>query len=167
MTMTTTALVPRVDHLPVPVDSLDSYIQAVNRVPMLSGEEERELAQRLRLHDDLAAAQRLIVAHLRFVVHVARSYVGYGLPLGERGRVEFAPDHAARAGRNRRDDRGECDSRDVEVDEGRVGGGTAWTHRPAGPPPPSRTFRQRGFEFGPKLGRVAAGEPIGFEGDAA
>ena len=83
MTMTTTALVPRVDHLPVPVDSLDSYIQAVNRVPMLSGEEERELAQRLRLHDDLAAAQRLIVAHLRFVVHVARSYVGYGLPLGD------------------------------------------------------------------------------------
>ncbi|MBL8245235.1 MAG: RNA polymerase sigma factor RpoH, partial [Rhodanobacteraceae bacterium] len=57
--------------------------QAVNRVPMLSGEEEQELAQRLRLHDDLAAAQRLIVAHLRFVVHVARSYVGYGLPLGD------------------------------------------------------------------------------------
>jgi RNA polymerase sigma-32 factor len=83
MTMTTTALVPRVDHLPVPVDSLDSYIQAVNRVPMLSGEEEQELAQRLRLHNDLEAAQRLIVAHLRFVVHVARSYVGYGLPLGD------------------------------------------------------------------------------------
>jgi RNA polymerase sigma-32 factor len=72
-----------VDHLPVPVDSLDSYIQAVNRVPMLSGEEEQELAQRLRLHNDLEAAQRLIVAHLRFVVHVARSYVGYGLPLGD------------------------------------------------------------------------------------
>ena len=83
MTMTTTALVPRLQHLPVPVDSLESYIQAVNQVPMLSTEEEQELAQRLRLHNDLEAAQRLIVAHLRFVVHVARSYIGYGLPLGD------------------------------------------------------------------------------------
>ena len=83
MTMTTTALVPRLQHLPVPVDSLESYIQAVNQVPMLSTEEEQELAQRLRLHNDLEAAQRLIVAHLRFVVHVARSYICYGLPLGD------------------------------------------------------------------------------------
>ncbi len=83
MTMTTTALVPRLQHLPVPVDSLESYIQAVNQVPMLSAEEEQELAQRLRLHNDLEAAQRLIVAHLRFVVHVARGYIGYGLPLGD------------------------------------------------------------------------------------
>jgi len=81
MTMTTTALVPRMEHLPVPVGSLDGYIQAVNQVPMLSAEEEQELAQRLRLHNDLEAARRLIVAHLRFVVHVARSYIGYGLPL--------------------------------------------------------------------------------------
>jgi RNA polymerase sigma-32 factor len=70
-------------NLPVPVDSLDSYIQAVNRMPMLSVEEEQELAQRLRLRDDLDAAQRLIMAHLRFVVHIARGYVGYGLPLGD------------------------------------------------------------------------------------
>jgi RNA polymerase sigma-32 factor len=82
MTMTT-ALVPRLQHLPVPVDSLDSYIQAVNQVPMLSTEEEQDLARRLRLQDDLAAAQRLIVAHLRFVVHIARGYIGYGLPLGD------------------------------------------------------------------------------------
>ncbi|MDS4042208.1 MAG: RNA polymerase sigma factor RpoH [Candidatus Competibacter sp.] len=81
--MTTTALVPRIQNLPVPVDSVDSYIQAVNRVPMLSTEEEQELVQRLRLRNDLEAAQRLIVAHLRFVVHVARGYIGYGLPLAD------------------------------------------------------------------------------------
>jgi RNA polymerase sigma-32 factor len=83
MAMTTNALVLRLQNLPVPVDSLDSYIQAVNRMPMLSVEEEQELAQRLRLRDDLDAAQRLIMAHLRFVVHIARGYVGYGLPLGD------------------------------------------------------------------------------------
>lgn len=82
MTMTT-ALVPHLQHLPAPVDSLESYIQAVNQVPVLSAEEEQNLARRLRMHNDLAAAQRLIVAHLRFVVHVARGYVGYGLPLGD------------------------------------------------------------------------------------
>ena len=83
MAMTTNALVLRLQNLPVPVDSLDSYIQAVNRMPMLSVEEEQELAQRLRLRNDLDAAQRLIMAHLRFVVHIARGYVGYGLPLGD------------------------------------------------------------------------------------
>ncbi len=79
----TTALVPRLHNFLVPIDSLDNYIQAVNQVPMLSTEEEQELAQRLRLHNDLEAAQRLIVAHLRFVVHIARGYTGYGLPLGD------------------------------------------------------------------------------------
>ncbi len=83
MTMNTTALVLRMQNLPIPVDSLDSYIQAVNRMPMLSVEEEQELAQRLRLRNDLDAAQRLIMAHLRFVVHIARGYIGYGLPLGD------------------------------------------------------------------------------------
>jgi len=83
MTMTTTALVPRIESLPAPVGNLESYIQAVNRTPMLSTEEEQELAQRLRLRNDLAAAQRLIVAHLRFVVHIARGYLGYGLPLAD------------------------------------------------------------------------------------
>jgi len=83
MTMTTTALVPRIENLPALVGSLDSYIQTVNRMPMLSTEEEQELAQRLRLQNDLEAAQRLIVAHLRFVVHIARGYLGYGLPLAD------------------------------------------------------------------------------------
>ncbi len=81
--MTTTALVPRLDHLPMPVDSLESYIQAVSRAPMLSAEEEQELAQQLQRRNDLEAAQRLIMAHLRFVVHVARGYLGYGLPLAD------------------------------------------------------------------------------------
>ncbi len=81
--MTTTALVPRMQNLPVPVDSLESYIQAVSQVPMLSAEEEQDLAQRLQLRNDLEAAQHLIVAHLRFVVHIARGYLGYGLPLGD------------------------------------------------------------------------------------
>ncbi len=81
--MTTTALVPRIENLPTLVGSLDSYIQAVQRMPMLNAEEEQELAQRLRLRNDLDAAQRLIVAHLRFVVHIARGYLGYGLPLAD------------------------------------------------------------------------------------
>ena len=81
--MATTALVPRMQNLPVPVDSLESYIQAVSQVPMLSADEEQNLAQRLQLRNDLEAAQRLIVAHLRFVVHIARGYLGYGLPLGD------------------------------------------------------------------------------------
>ena len=81
--MTTTALVPRIDHLPISVDSLESYIQAVSRAPMLSVEEEQELAQRLQSRHDLQAAQRLIMTHLRFVVHVARGYIGYGLPLAD------------------------------------------------------------------------------------
>ncbi len=82
MTMTN-ALVPRMHNLPMPVDSVESYIRAVNRIPVLSAEEEQGLAQRLQLRDDLEAAQRLIVAHLRFVVHIARGYMGYGLPLGD------------------------------------------------------------------------------------
>ena len=83
MTMTTTALVPRIQSLPVPFDSLEGYIQTVSQMPMLSAEEEQELAYRLRSQNDLAAAQRLIMAHLRFVAHIARGYIGYGLPLGD------------------------------------------------------------------------------------
>ncbi|MCP5159084.1 MAG: RNA polymerase sigma factor RpoH [Gammaproteobacteria bacterium] len=81
--MTTTALVLRMQNLPVPIDSLEGYIQAVNQMSMLSTEEEQELARRLQLRNDLEAAQRLIVAHLRFVVHIARGYIGYGLPLAD------------------------------------------------------------------------------------
>ena len=79
----TTALIPRMQSLPIPFGSLEGYIQAVSQMPMLSAEEEQELAYRLQADNDLAAAQRLIMAHLRFVAHIARGYNGYGLPLGD------------------------------------------------------------------------------------
>ena len=60
--------------------NLDAYISAVNRLPMLSQEEEVSLATRLREKNDLAAAQELILSHLRLVVSIARGYLGYGLP---------------------------------------------------------------------------------------
>jgi RNA polymerase sigma-32 factor len=60
--------------------NIDAYIAAVNRLPMLSQEEEVTLARRLRDHNDLAAAQKLILSHLRLVVSIARGYLGYGLP---------------------------------------------------------------------------------------
>ncbi len=66
-----------------PIGSLDHYIQAVRAVPVLSKEEEFDLATRLHEDNDLDAAQRLILSHLRFVVHIARGYTGYGLPLGD------------------------------------------------------------------------------------
>ena len=78
-----TALVAKPFNLPQPVDSLDAYLQAVNQIPVLSAMEETELAQRLQTTNDLEAARQLIMAHLRFVVHIARSYTGYGLPLGD------------------------------------------------------------------------------------
>jgi RNA polymerase sigma-32 factor len=82
----TQALVPRANHdmmLPLPTASLDQYIQAVNRIPILSAQEERDLAVRLREQGDLEAARRLVLSHLRFVVHIARGYSGYGLALGD------------------------------------------------------------------------------------
>lgn len=63
-----------------PVGNLDAYIRAVNQIPMLSPEEERELADRLNSHHDLEAAGRLVLSHLRLVVAIARQYLGYGLP---------------------------------------------------------------------------------------
>ncbi|HEX6993328.1 MAG TPA: RNA polymerase sigma factor RpoH [Gammaproteobacteria bacterium] len=82
--MTTAVALRSSEHmLSGPVGSLDHYIQAVNSVPMLSAEEEYELATRLREHNDLDAARRLVLSHLRFVVHIARGYAGYGLPLGD------------------------------------------------------------------------------------
>ena len=62
-----------------PIGNLDHYIQAVNAVAVLSVEEEQELARRYALEQDLDAARQLVLAHLRFVVHIARSYSGYGL----------------------------------------------------------------------------------------
>ena len=71
--------------LPVlnPLGSLESYISAVNRIPVLEAESERELAREFRDYNDLTAAQELVHSHLRFVVHVARGYKGYGLPLAD------------------------------------------------------------------------------------
>lgn len=67
--------------LPVPSSgSLDSYIQSVKAVPMLTAEEETSLGRRLRDNNDLEAAKRLILSHLRLVVSIARQYMGYGLP---------------------------------------------------------------------------------------
>ena len=67
--------------LPIPSNSgsLDGYIQTVNRFPMLTQQEETDLARRFRDHEDLDAARQLIVSHLRVVVSVARGYMGYGL----------------------------------------------------------------------------------------
>ncbi|AMF95809.1 RNA polymerase sigma factor RpoH [Vibrio fluvialis] len=64
-------------------DSLDSYIRSVNSYPMLTAEEEREMAERLHYSGDIEAAKGLILSHLRFVVHVARGYSGYGLPMAD------------------------------------------------------------------------------------
>jgi RNA polymerase sigma-32 factor len=69
-------------NFPVPnvLGSLENYIQAVNRFPLLSAEQEHELAVRFRDEEDLEAARQLILSHLRLVVAIARGYLGYGLP---------------------------------------------------------------------------------------
>jgi RNA polymerase sigma-32 factor len=79
--MTRTAL-QSVD-LTFPVGNLESYIQRVNQIPMLTAEEEYTLATRLQEENDLQAAQRLVLSHLRFVVKVAKGYIGYGLALSD------------------------------------------------------------------------------------
>jgi len=66
-------------HNLVPGANLEAYVQTVSRIPILSVEEERELADRLFYNEDLEAARQLVMSHLRFVVHIARSYSGYGL----------------------------------------------------------------------------------------
>ena len=66
-----------------PVGSLDAYIQAVGAIDVLSKEDEQALAMRFRDHEDLEAARELVMAHLRFVVHIAKGYTGYGLPLND------------------------------------------------------------------------------------
>jgi RNA polymerase sigma-32 factor len=69
-------------NFPVPsaLGSLENYVQAVNRFPLLSAEQEHDLAVRLRDHSDLEAARQLVLSHLRLVVAIARGYLGYGLP---------------------------------------------------------------------------------------
>ena len=66
-----------------PVGSLDSYIDRVSQIPVLSKEDEIALAVRFRSEADLEAARQLVLSHLRFVVHIARGYLGYGLPMGD------------------------------------------------------------------------------------
>jgi RNA polymerase sigma-32 factor len=66
-----------------PVCSLDAYIHAVGSIPVLSKEDEQSLASHFRDEQDLDAARDLVMAHLRFVVHIAKGYTGYGLPLGD------------------------------------------------------------------------------------
>src|SRR5881398_2142923 len=65
---------------PASLGSLDHYIQAVNRFPLLTAEQEVELGRRLRDDNDLDAARQLVLSHLRLVVAVSRNYLGYGLP---------------------------------------------------------------------------------------
>jgi RNA polymerase sigma-32 factor len=66
-----------------PLGSFDAYVDRVSRVPVLSREHEQQLARRFREHDDLDAARQLVLSHLRFVVHIARGYSGYGLPVND------------------------------------------------------------------------------------
>jgi RNA polymerase sigma-32 factor len=80
--MTSTAIALRQASFPTPASlgSLDNYIQAVNRFPILSPEQETDLGRRLRDDADLDAARQLVLSHLRVVVAIARGYLGYGLP---------------------------------------------------------------------------------------
>jgi len=81
---TATAVVTRNDlSLAGPLGSLDAYLERVSRIPVLSREAEHDLAVKLRDEEDLGAARQLVLAHLRFVVHIARGYGGYGLPVGD------------------------------------------------------------------------------------
>lgn len=82
---TATAVVMRNSDLALagPLGSLDAYLDRVSRIPVLTREEEQDLAFRFRRDSDLGAARQLVLAHLRFVVHIARGYGGYGLPVGD------------------------------------------------------------------------------------
>ncbi len=77
-----------VEHLPIDIskglettDSLDLYLNQLRKTPLLSQQEEKKLFEKLHKSDDIEAARKLVMAHLRFVVHVAKTYKGYGLPL--------------------------------------------------------------------------------------
>jgi RNA polymerase sigma-32 factor len=73
------------NNLPIPsaLGSIDAYVGAVNRIPVLTLEEEQALARSYQLEQDLDSAKRMVLSHLRFVVHVARGYSGYGLQIGD------------------------------------------------------------------------------------
>lgn len=74
-------IVLRANTFPSVADGLDAYISAIGDIPTLTAEEEQALAYRLIEHEDLNAAQTLVMSHLKFVVHIAKNYTGYGLPL--------------------------------------------------------------------------------------
>src|SRR5699024_5123492 len=80
--MTTTTALQTAQMLS-PGANLQSYVHSVNSIPLLSVEQERDLGERLYYPQDLDAARQLVMAHLRFVVHIARTYSGYGLPQGD------------------------------------------------------------------------------------
>ena len=69
--------------LTVPQGSIEGYLQAINAIPMLDADHEITLAARYRDEEDVEAARQLVMSHLRFVAHIARSYKGYGLPLSD------------------------------------------------------------------------------------
>ena len=83
--MSTQALVAKPLDLSLtgPLGSFDAYLDRVSRIPVLSREDEQALADRLARDGDVSAARALVMSHLRFVVHIARGYAGYGLPLGD------------------------------------------------------------------------------------
>jgi len=84
--MTATALVrhnPAELALSGPIGSFDAYVETIRRIPVLSREEEFALATRFHSANDLDAARQLVLSHLRFVLHIARGYAGYGLPMGD------------------------------------------------------------------------------------
>ncbi len=84
MSATQVLVASRPDNLLAgPLGSFDAYAERVSRIPVLSREEERELAARFRTENDLEAARTLVMSHLRFVLHIARGYAGYGLPIGD------------------------------------------------------------------------------------
>jgi RNA polymerase sigma-32 factor len=80
------ALIPRTPSelaIAGPIGSFDAYVDTVSRIPVLSREDELELATRFHRDGDLDAARQLVLSHLRFVMHIARGYAGYGLPIGD------------------------------------------------------------------------------------
>ena len=102
----TNAIVAANFPIPSPLGSLDAYISAVHRVPMLSPEDEQALARDYLDNENIESARKMVMSHLRFVVHVARGYSGYGLQIADliqEGNIglmkavkRFDPDHGVR-----------------------------------------------------------------------
>jgi len=70
-------------NIAFPINGLDAYIQHFQQIPLLSQAEEVALAERLQQHNDLTAAKRLVLSHVRYVIRIAKGYMGYGLPLND------------------------------------------------------------------------------------